>query len=87
MLFFMDSFLDFIAGILTCHIVRGIEIRSGTPSAEHWLETELERVNSDPDWSNEEKRELILVAKMTELIDDRKGWLLDEIKNDFLSSI
>lgn len=80
----MKDYIDFLEGVLLFRTARDYmdcSCSPGTPK-ELWLDIELEGIEDDRDWTDEERRELTLTAKFAELIDDRKEWLLKEITDD-----
>lgn len=80
----MEDYTGFLEGVILFRIARDTMDCSCSPGhpGELWLDIELENIEADTVWTDEEKRELILTAKLAELIDDRKAWLLEEIKAD-----
>ena len=72
-----ESFQWFLDGILTYR-----DERDADDSPETWTErrlAELAASDNDEEW----KAYLSLSIKLAELLDDRKGWLLDEAGEDF----
>lgn len=79
----MESFIDFLWGVSLFRAARDMTSPcSGAPDPELWLDIELERIDADPGYSTEERQQLIMTAKVADLFDDRKRWLLDEIRDD-----
>jgi hypothetical protein len=72
----MEDFLSSVHGILFTRSIRDMD-----RFPETWLEREVASVKVS-DFSDREKAELLAAAKMAELIDDRKAWLLEEVKQD-----
>lgn len=82
------DYLDFLSGVLLARTARDTMDCSCSPGhpVELWLDIELENIEADPVWTDEDRRELILTSRLAELIDDRKGWLLEEIRADIWRS-
>jgi hypothetical protein len=82
----MKNYADFLGGVLLFRVIRDMNCScSPGPPRELWLDMELESIRDAPDWTDEERYELILTAKLADLIDDRKSWLFEEIREDLLS--
>lgn len=74
--------LDFLGGVILFRTARDMKSScSPGPPPELWLDIELESIKSNPAWTDQERRDLILTSKLAELIDDRKIWLLKEIED------
>src|SRR6185312_5689447 len=74
--------LEFLGNILLFRTARDMNSScSPGPDPELWLDISLESI-SDGDWTEQEKQVLSLTAKMADLIDGRKAWLLEEIGKD-----
>ena len=77
------DYLDFTGGILLARIARDMKspcCAGNDPQL--WLDIELENIEADKIWTPEEKQQLRLTAMLAELLDDRKAWLLEELRED-----
>jgi len=77
----MDSYnfrdyLEFISGVLLFRTRRDLD-----DFPETWLEREVPSIKVS-DFTDEEKQELLMLAKFADLIDNTKQWLLEEIEED-----
>ena len=71
------DYLSFIDSIL---LFRGV--RDSDDAPEIWMDRWLDNIERNKDNSPEVRRHLVLAAKMAELIDGRKQWLLDEVDEE-----
>lgn len=68
------DYLDFLDDVLIFRAYRAF----GDPQPEIWMDKALDRMNPGRD----DEKHLPFAAKMAELIDDRKQWLLDELSEE-----
>lgn len=82
------DYIEFLDAILLFRTARDMDCScSPGPPPELWLDLHMESLatdcREDPDYYTDEVVQwLSLAAKMAELIDDRKAWLLKEIEDD-----
>jgi hypothetical protein len=78
------SYLEFLGDVLLLRSGRDMEHTdcSQPPPRELWLDIQLERMHADSGYSEEERQTLLLTAKMADLLDDRKQWLMEEIQSE-----
>ena len=77
------DYVEFLGNVLLFRTTRDMNCScSPGNQPELWLDIELEHISANAEWADGEKQQLILTAKVADLLDDRKVWLLEEIHRD-----